>query len=55
MIKGPKNINIKKREIDALFEDFSWEAMPYKLALAYLDNIKDELMDYYANYRAPLR
>jgi len=50
-----KTIQIKKREIDALFENFNWETMPYKLALAYLDNIQDELIDYYTNYRKPLR
>lgn len=53
--KGPRNINIKKREITAQIRNFAWEAMPYKEALKYLQEIEDSMMDYYVNYRTPLR
>jgi len=50
-----KNIRIKKREITSLFQNFAWETMPYRESLEYLQNIEKQLLDYYANYRVPLR
>lgn len=53
--QGKKTYQIKKKEIDAMFQNFAWETLPFKESLNYLASISKELMDFYINYRKPLR